>query len=203
MNTQKTTIAILAAVAFWFAGTPVGAQQDGGQDPTQQSGAMHQAGSSKGPLTDKQFAKRAAAGGMAEVRLGQLAQDKGQSDTVKNFGKQMVDDHSKANDQLKSTAAQENIQLPNDLNAHGQAVYSSLSQLSGAEFDKAYARDMVKDHRQDVAEFKDEASNGQDQAIKDFASQTLPTLMEHLKMARQMLHEVDPASVSQKPSGNQ
>jgi hypothetical protein len=62
---------------------------------------------------------------------------------------------------------------------------------------------MVKDHRQDVAEFKNEASNGQDQAIRDFASQTLLTLMAHLKMAPQMLHEVDPASVSQKPSGNQ
>jgi putative membrane protein len=117
----------------------------------------------------------------------------------------MVGDHSKANDQLKSTASQENMPLPDSLSAKDQATYDSLSKLSGTDFDKAYAHDMVKDHREDIAEFKSESANGQDQAIKDFATQTLPTLQEHLKMARQMLHEVDPSSATMgsKPAGSE
>ncbi|MGI8991423.1 MAG: DUF4142 domain-containing protein [Bryobacteraceae bacterium] len=136
---------------------------------------------------DTHFAMKAAQGGMAEVKLGQLAQDKGSSDAVKQFGKKMVDDHSKANDRLKSVAAKENITLPTDMDAKDQAVYDELSKLSGAEFDRAYARDMVRDHKKDVSEFQKEANKGKDDSIKNFASQTLPTLQEHLKMAQGLM----------------
>jgi putative membrane protein len=132
---------------------------------------------------DKMFVNKAAQGGMAEVELGQLATQKGQSQQVKDFGQKMVDDHSKANDQLKSIASQENITLPTGLDAKDQAVKDRLSKLSGAQFDKAYMQDMVQDHNQDVAEFQKEASNGKDPAVKNFAQQTLPVLKEHLKMA--------------------
>jgi putative membrane protein len=156
--------------------------------------AMHQAASTTTANPDHQFARKAAQGGMAEVKLGQLAQDKGQSDAVKDFGKRMVDDHSKANDELESTVAQENIRLPKNLSAHDQATYDRLSKLSGAEFDKAYARDMVMDHKKDIAEFKQEANNGQDPQIKNFASQTLPVLQDHLKMAQDMQQQVGAGS---------
>jgi len=133
---------------------------------------------------DKQFAMKAAQGGMAEVELGKLAADKGKSDDVKQFGQHMVDDHSKANDQLKSVAQQKNITLPTDLSAKDKALKNKLSGMSGDQFDKAYMAAMVKDHKTDIAEFQKEANSGKDSDIKNFASQTLPTLKDHLKMAQ-------------------
>jgi putative membrane protein len=86
----------------------------------------------KSAAGDAHFAKEAAQGGMAEVKLGQLAQEKGSNDSVKSFGKRMVDDHSKANDKLKEVASRESITLPNDLSAKDQATYDRLSKLNGA-----------------------------------------------------------------------
>ncbi len=121
---------------------------------------------------------------MAEVQLGKLAETHASSDAVKNFGKRMVTDHSKANDQLKSLAAQENVTLPANLNSKDQAALDRLSRLNGAEFDRAYMKDMVRDHRTDIAEFQREADHGTDPNMKQFASSTLPTLQEHLRLAQ-------------------
>jgi putative membrane protein len=136
--------------------------------------------------SDAHFAAEAASGGMAEVKLGQLAQQNGSSDAVKEFGKRMETDHSKAGDQLKEIASKNNITLPTDLNSKDQVTYGRLAKLSGAEFDRAYAQDMVTDHVQDIAAFKREANSGTNPDVKDFASQTLPTLEDHLKHAREM-----------------
>ena len=76
---------------------------------------------------------------------------------VKDFGKRMVDDHSKANDQLKQLASQKGVSLPTSLDAKDQATKDRLSKLQGAAFDKAYMKDMVMDHKKDVAEFKHES----------------------------------------------
>lgn len=129
---------------------------------------------------DSAFAMKAAQGGMAEVKLGQLAADKATSPDVKAFGQQMVDDHTKANNDLKSTAESENMTLPTDVNAKQQAMYDKLSKMSGSAFDKMYVNAMVKDHEEDVKDFQKEANTGQDSKIKDFASTTLPTLQGHL-----------------------
>jgi putative membrane protein len=137
-------------------------------------------------MSDKQFAREAAAGGFAEVKLGQLAIDKGSSDSVKRFAQKMVDDHTKANTELEAAAAKSNIALPTTVKPADQATYDRLSKLSGAAFDRAYARDMVQDHIHDVAAFKQEANYGKDPAIKAFASATLPTLVDHLKMSRDL-----------------
>lgn len=134
---------------------------------------------------DTTFANKAASGGMAEVKLGQLAADKGASDFVKQFGQRMVQDHSKANDDLKSVAAKDNITLPTDLDAKDQATYDRLSKLSGAAFDHAYLSDMMKDHKMDIALFQTEASSGKNSDLKDFATRTLPTLKQHLEMLQQ------------------
>src|SRR5215469_3502759 len=144
-------------------------------------------------FNDTDFAKEAAQGGLAEVKLGQLAEEKGSSQAVKDFGKRMVADHSAANDKLKTVASREKVMLPTTVNKKDQKTYDQLSQLSGDAFDRAYARDMVKDHQHDVAAFKEEASNGQNPAIKGFASETLPTLEDHLKMAREMQRSVSEA----------
>ncbi len=139
---------------------------------------------------DHTFMSKAAQGGMAEVELGQLAEQNAQSQSVKDFGKQMVEDHSKAGDQLKQVASQEGVTLPAGLSAKDNATKQRLSKLHGEAFDRAYMQDMVSDHKTDVAEFKQESNSGKDPQVKQWASQTLPTLEDHLKMAEQVQSEV-------------
>jgi len=146
----------------------------------------------RAPATaDHKFASEAAIGGMAEVELGRLAASKASNADVKNFGQRMVDDHSKANDELKSTASKESIKLPTAIDAKHQAVIDRMSKLSGAEFDRAYVKEMVKDHEMDVKEFERESSSGSNAAIKGFASKTLPTLQEHLRMIKDIDSKVN------------
>lgn len=137
-----------------------------------------------GTNPDATFMTKAAEGGVAEVELGNVAKDKASSDAVKQFGQHMVDDHSKANDELKSLAQQKNVTLPTGVNAKDQATKDKLSGMSGAAFDRAYMRDMVSDHRKDIAEFQREANNGKDPDVKAWAAKTLPTLQSHLQMAQ-------------------
>jgi putative membrane protein len=151
------------------------------QGPAQESQATRQE-----PSADHRFAAGAAFGGIAEVKLGELAQDKASSDAVKAFGKRMADDHKKVGDELKDVATKENISLPQTLSKSDQATYDGLSKLSGVQFDHAYVQAMVEDHEKDVSEFKKEASTGQVPSLKKFASQTLPTLEDHLKHAREL-----------------
>lgn len=130
---------------------------------------------------DAVFAMKAAQGGMAEVQLGQLAAQKATSPDVKSFAQMMVDDHTKANDNLKSVASQEGMTLPAAPNAKDQALITKLQNESGAKFDHDYVKAMVKDHQEDVKEFQKESANGADPQIKNFASQTLPVLQTHLQ----------------------
>jgi putative membrane protein len=95
----------------------------------------------------------------------------------------MYDDHSKANDELKKIAADKGITLPTSLNTKDKATHDRLSKLSGAEFDKAYMKDMVADHREDVNEFRKESNSGSDADLKSWAGKTLPTLEHHLQLA--------------------
>lgn len=152
-----------------------------------QSGSeMSQKQSAGTATSDTTFLKKAAEGGLADVELGQLAQQKASSEEVKKFGERMVNDHTKANEQLKQVAAQENVKLPEHLSAKDKATKARLEKLSGEQFDKAYMTDMVKDHQKDVAEFARESKMAKDPAVKNFAEQTLPTLREHLKKAEQI-----------------
>ena len=137
-------------------------------------------------VDDKKFLKDAAMGGMTEVELGKLAAQKASRDDVKQFGQKMVDDHTKANDQLKEIASKESIEVPGTLDSKHQSRIDKLSKLSGADFDKAYIKDQLKDHQTDVKEFNAEAQGGTDPNIKTFASNTLPTLQEHLEMVKNL-----------------
>ncbi|MGI8961268.1 MAG: DUF4142 domain-containing protein [Bryobacteraceae bacterium] len=137
-------------------------------------------------VDDKKFVNDAALGGMAEVELGKVATQKAASDAVKQFGQKMVDDHTKANDQLKEIASRENMSIPDSLDSKHRSRIEKLSKLSGPAFDKAYVKDQVKDHEKDVSDFKSEAQNGSDPNIKQFASSTLPTLEQHLSMAKDL-----------------
>jgi putative membrane protein len=143
------------------------------------------------PDADSSFATKAAAGGMTKVKMGQLAADKGTNEAVKAFGQRMMTDHSKAGDKLKEVAAKQGVSLPADITKADQRKYDKLAKLSGKDFDQAYAQAMVKDHMDDVAEFKKEATSGGDASLKQFATDTLPTLRDHLKQAKEMARTVD------------
>ena len=161
--------------------------------------------SRKATISDAEFAKKAAQGGMAEVKFGQLAEQNGSNAAVKQFAQRMVEDHTKANNQLKQAAAKEDFSLPVDLDPKDQATYDVLAKLSGAAFDKAYARDMIRDHQEGIANFNSEANSGRKSAIKDLAEQTLPTLQDHLKQAREMRQTLLASSVEKAkgtPSGH-
>ena len=122
---------------------------------------------------DKTFMKKAAKGGMMEVVMGQMAEQKAQSDDVKTFGKRMVTDHSKADDELKSIASKKGVQLP------------SKEHSGKWTSDKAYMDIMVKDHEKDLAEFKEEAASGSDPDVKKCADDTAKMVQEHLDLAKE------------------
>ena len=115
---------------------------------------------------DATFYKKAAEGGMAEVELGKLAQDKSPTTSVKEFGAMMVADHSAANDKLEAIAAKKNIKLPASPSVGQMATKTKLEVLSGNTFDKSYIKGMVEDHQEDIKEFQTEANSGQDADAK-------------------------------------
>jgi putative membrane protein len=180
MRLYRTALALAIAAAL---AVPAGALA---QTKDQQSkGGMAAA--------DRKFVMAAAQGGLAEVELGKMAAEKGASDAVKQFGQRMADDHGKANDELKNLAQQKGLTLPTDLDSKHRQVIDRLSKLSGAEFDRAYVNDMVRDHRKDVAEFKREAERAKDPDLKAWAQKTLPTLEDHLKQVQQLQAQVKSA----------
>jgi putative membrane protein len=152
--------------------------------------------SSKLAKADADFMKEAAMGGMLEVQLGKLAQEKAASDSVKQFGKKMEQDHSKANDELKKLASDKGVQLPTALDKKHQDKIDKLAKNSGADFDKKYMSDMVSDHKTDIKEFQKEADKGKDADLKNWAAKTLPTLKEHLQMAQSTEQQVKQAKSS-------
>ncbi len=140
---------------------------------------------------DTEFAVAAADGSMLEVQLGQLALTKASSPKVKEFAQSMVDDHSKANEELKSLAQTKNITLPSTISEEKQKDYDKLAEKSGADFDKAYSEFMVKDHKDDVDQFKKAAEKCEDAEIKSWAAEKLPVLENHLSMAESLEDAVD------------
>jgi putative membrane protein len=158
------------------------------QDHSMQSGkkgmqsAVHSA--------DREFMLKAAMGGMTEVKLGELASQRANNADVKQFGQQMVTDHNKANSELKDLATRKNVTLPADLEAKHKATHDRLMKLSGADFDREYMREMVKDHDQTVALFEKASQSSRDTELKNWAAQTLPTLRAHQKMARDLASKV-------------
>jgi putative membrane protein len=179
-----TTLCVLpvnTVFAQHGGGTPLQTAQPGTNNP---NNPLEQTQDTSAKVDDKKFVKDAALGGMTEVELGKLAAQKASSDAVKQFGQKMVDDHTKANDMLKQVASKENISIPETLDSKHQSRIDKLSKLSGEGFDKAYVKDQLKDHQNDVREFQAEAQRGTDPGIKAFASTTLPTVQQHLDMVK-------------------
>jgi putative membrane protein len=169
----------MAAVAVIGLGISAHAaeKKDGKKTPPAPS-----ASTSKSPATaalsdkDKSFMKDAAKGGMMEVEIGKMAQQKGKSADVKKFGSTMVTDHSKANNELMGIAKKKGVDLSKEK--------PSMKKLNDANFDKEYINAMVKDHEQDLSAFQAEAKNGSDADVKAFASKTSAVIKKHLDMAK-------------------
>lgn len=133
---------------------------------------------------DTDFAVEAADGGMLEVQLGTYAASNATSPEVKKFGQMMVDDHTKANEELTALATQKGISLPAALSDKNQKKYNDLIEEKGAEFDEAYMEFMVEDHEEDIDAFEKEAENGNDADLKNWATGKVATLRHHLDMAK-------------------
>jgi putative membrane protein len=147
---------------------------------------MSASGSGQLSAADRRFIETAARGGMAEVELGRLGTQKATGPEVKALAQMMVDDHSKANDELKTLASQKGVTLPTDTDAKHKSLTDRLDKLSGEQFDKTFTEEVLKDHKKDVAEFQREAkASGGDSDVKSWASKTLPTLEQHLQHAQQ------------------
>ena len=186
-NILLGSAALAMTTAMGMAQSSMPANPDANATPSRDSSMNTQGSATGGVLTaDRKFMDKAAQGGMAEVEMGQLAEQNGQSAEVKAFGKRMVNDHTKANDQLKQLAEQKGVALPTGLDAKDQATKDRLSKLQGAAFDKAYMSDMVTDHKKDVAEFQRESKIAHDPELKNWAGQTLPTLQSHLQEAEKI-----------------
>lgn len=183
MRLHIRSLACSAGIVGFLTIPPTVRAQD--SSPKMDSGSMKMM-----KTGDAAFASKAAQGGLAEVQLGKLAAEKASNADVKAFGQQMVDDHSKANDQLKSVAEKDNMTLPTAPNAKQQAMYTKLQALSGAAFDKAYVSGMVKDHEEDVKEFQKEANSGKNPDIKSFAAETLPIIQGHLAKIKSIQSKV-------------
>ena len=143
---------------------------------------------------DREFAVKAAQGGMAEIALGRLAAEKAASSDVKQFGQRMVEDHGKANDELKAIAQRKSLDLPSDVRDERNQLRDRLAALSGGEFDRQYIEAMVKDHRDNVDLFRRQADQGKDTDLKQFAASSLPTLQDHLKMAEAAARTLQPVA---------
>lgn len=131
---------------------------------------------------DSGFVLKAAEGGLMEVQLGKLALKNASSAAVKKHAQMMVNDHGKANTELKTLAKSKNITLPTALGSEKQNKYDELKGKTGAEFDKDYTSYMVDDHKKDIEDFKKQAERGFDAEIKSWAAGKVPTLESHLQM---------------------
>jgi putative membrane protein len=144
--------------------------------------------------TGDQFIKEAIQGNLAEVKVGQLAQEKGASQGVKDFGNTLVTDHQTANEHATEAAQQMSVTPPDKPGLKQEAVYKKLSMLSGEHFDREFIKSMVKDHQEDIAKYQQEAQ--QSGPAADYAKKTLPKLREHLKMAEKLERSTQVAGTS-------
>jgi putative membrane protein len=140
-------------------------------------------------MQDKMFLRKAAEGGIAEVKLGQLASQKGSSDEVRTFGQKMVDDHTKINLEMAHVADSMGVMLPKSMNKDDQAEYDKLNALSGNDFDMEYLAFMVKDHHKDLHEFRMEAASPTDPALHEAVVKAQGIIHDHTVMVDKLARE--------------
>jgi putative membrane protein len=180
--------AMLLFGSISFAQAPRGSSSAPGSQTQGQTPSMDPQMQAAGQASqqDKMFVSKALAGGMAEVQLGQLTLQKSSNEQVKQFAQRMIDDHTKLGEQMKPVAEQVGVSVPTKISKKDKTTIAKLGTLSGAAYDQAYIKDMLQDHKQDLNEFQMEASSGQDQTVKDAASQGSQLIAQHLQMIQQI-----------------
>ena len=179
-------LAIFSFQSCGDAGSGDAVESANESNEVKQDSAEKTSGEATAPVSeeDSKFAVMAASGGMMEVQLGELAQQKAASQRVKDFGAMMVRDHTKANDELKNLAGMKNITVPPAPGEDHMDQITNLSKKSGREFDREYMKMMVDDHQEDIDEFEKCSNNSKDADLKAFAAKTLPVLRTHLDSAK-------------------
>lgn len=222
MSTTRMQSQILAALfallgtTFLFHSLTVHPQDKGDPPSTSQSpgAAGESGGASTGASTqesagasatqlndrDERMIKQLAESHMGEISLGKLAQQKAQSDEVKSFGKKMVDDHTKALDELKQMAQAKGVTLPDEPGTKQKAMEKKLQGLSGAKFDRQYMQQAGKQAHQDTHKLLQRAaSRAQDTDLKNYASKTIGAVESHMQLAKETMQDMK--STSQGKSG--
>lgn len=169
---MKTELGVAAAVASITLGSAALAQQQQQQQHTQHAEQQ----------SAEQFLTQAVEGDLAEIALGELAEQKGQSEEVREYGQKLVEDHSRGLDAKKQLAEAQGIEVPEEPSPEAQQMHDQLSRLSGEEFDREFARHMVEDHEKAISMFETQAE-GDDSETGELAEETLPVLEEHLQIA--------------------
>jgi putative membrane protein len=152
----------------------------------------------KNNANDNSFVRKAASGGIMEVELGRYAKDNAYSQEVKNFGDMMVTEHSKANEELMDILKNANMNVDEKMLPEHQQHVNKMTKMKGAEFDKAYMKMMVEDHKKDVKEFEKASKNERNTEVKNWAANTLPVLKQHLQKAQEINNNVNRAAAKGK-----
>jgi putative membrane protein len=185
MKTSKAAAILLTVGLLIFLGGRASAQNSNSSTTSGPSQSMSQ--SMMLSSMDKKFMMDAAMGGKAEVAMAQLALERASSDAVKQYAQKMIDDHTKAGEELMQVASMKGITLPMEPDAKHKALLAKMQGLSGAEFNSLYIKMAgVQDHQKMEKLFMSESAKGKDADAKGFAAKTLPTVQEHLRMAREM-----------------
>lgn len=200
-DTMRDAAASGAAGAYDRTGTPGAVDTTGTMGTTGTTGAtgMNDTSGATGTTTttgatttqpidehDRDFITKAASGSMAEIALGTTASQKAMMPDVKSLADRMVNDHSKASDELKSLAAKKGVTLPTEMAKDPKSEHDKLSKLSGKSFDKEYADFMVKDNERDLKDFQKAAKDAKDPDVKAWAAKMVPILQEHVNAAKQL-----------------
>ena len=142
------------------------------------------------------FLADAIRGNVAEVKLGQLAAERAQSQQVREYGDMLKKDHTKSLEKASSLASEIGVPASSELTAQQQKQFESLQKLSGDEFDTTFLSQMVREHQTEIAKFSAQAQSGSDPQVRAFAKDTLPTLQAHLQHAQSIQSELKSATQS-------
>lgn len=170
--------ALILGVAMLTAGA-LSAQQSPSQEQPAREKHQH------APRRAASFIKEAAEGNLAEVQMGQLAQQKSQNAEIKQLAQALVTDHTKANEQLQTVAQQQGVKFPTTPDRHHEHAQKRLEQLSGSQFDQEFATEQIRDHLKDIHKYEQSSKHIEDAALNQYIQQTLPQLRQHLQLAQQ------------------
>jgi putative membrane protein len=188
MKTLATLAALTLSTLLWSCNTSPSDSKEVAEETNE---ARMDAAEDNGLSTriyeeDAEFAVKAADGGLTEVQLGQIALEKASDQKVKDFAKNMLDDHKKANEELKAIASRKDIALPAAPSEDHVKTIADISEKSGKDFDKAYVKQMVKDHEKTVELFEDAQDEVKDAEMRAFIDKTLPVLRQHLEHSKNL-----------------